>query len=58
MTYERRIKRWVVVRILPNLRHVDVARFYRFSDAEGYAQVLRQLNPQAQYQVMFDGEVA
>jgi hypothetical protein len=47
MAYERRIKRWVVVRILPSLRHVDVARFYRFSDAEGYAQVLRQLNPQA-----------
>ncbi len=37
MTYERRIKRWVVVQILPHLRHVDVARFYRFSDAEGYA---------------------
>ncbi|HEY9639214.1 MAG TPA: hypothetical protein V6C57_01955 [Coleofasciculaceae cyanobacterium] len=27
--YERRIKRWVVVRMLPNLRHVDVARFYK-----------------------------
>ncbi|MBW4660702.1 MAG: hypothetical protein KME15_18670 [Drouetiella hepatica Uher 2000/2452] len=55
MTYERRIKRWIVVRMLPNLRHVYVARFYRFSDAEGYAQVLRQLHPQARYEVMFDG---
>ena len=45
MTYECLIKRWIVVRILPSLRHVDVARFSRLSDAEGYAQVLRQLNP-------------
>jgi hypothetical protein len=54
MTYERRIKRWVVVRMLPNLQHVDVARFYKFSDAEGYAQVMRQIDRQARYEVMFD----
>jgi hypothetical protein len=55
MTYERRIKRWIVVRLLPNFQHVDIERFYKFSDAEGYAQTLQRLNPNAVYTVMFDG---
>lgn len=54
MTYERRLKRWVVVRLSPNLQHVDLARFYKFSDAKGYAQVLRRLDPVGRYEVMFE----
>lgn len=54
MTYERRIKRWIVVRLLPNLQHIDVGRFYKFSDAEGYMQTLRRLDPTSRYEVMFE----
>jgi hypothetical protein len=52
--YGDRIQRWVVVRLLPKMQRVDVARFYRFSDAEGYAQALRQLCPDDTFEVMFD----
>lgn len=54
MTYENRLKRWVVVRLLPDMRRIDVIRFYKYSDAEGHAQVLRQMNPGAEYVVVFD----
>ncbi|WP_416666207.1 hypothetical protein [Egbenema bharatensis] len=54
MTYGDRLRRWVVVRLLPKMQRVDVARFYHCSDAEGYVQVLRQLDPEHQYEVMFD----
>ncbi|MFM7425560.1 MAG: hypothetical protein ACKO7W_11295 [Elainella sp.] len=51
MAYERRLKRWAVVRLLPNFQPVDLARFYKFSDAEGYTQVLRRLDPGGRYEV-------
>jgi hypothetical protein len=36
------------------MQRIDVARFYQYSDAQGYAQILRQLDPAAQLVVMFD----
>lgn len=55
MTYGDRLrKRWVVVRLLPNLQRVDVAWFYNYSDAEGYAATMRQIAPTFPFQVMFD----
>jgi len=55
MPYGDRLrKRWVVVRLLPQMQRIDVARFYQYSDAQGYAQILRQLDPAAQLVVMFD----
>ncbi len=54
MTYGDRLQRWVVVRLLPNMQRVDVARFYKHTDAEGHAQALRQLNPTATYIIVFD----
>lgn len=54
MTYEAQLKRWVVVLLLPNLQRVDVARFCKCSDAEGHAQILRRMNPNQTYEVMFD----
>ncbi|HEY9657941.1 MAG TPA: hypothetical protein V6C65_05710 [Allocoleopsis sp.] len=57
MTYGDRLKRWVVVLLLPKMQRLDVARFHKASDAEGYAQVLRRINPDRTYTVMFDPEV-
>lgn len=54
MAYREQITPWVVVRLLPNFRHVDIARFYKLADAEAYAQILRQLSPAAKYTVMYD----
>lgn len=45
MTYGDRLKRWVVVLLLPKMQRVEVMRFYKYSDAEGHAQILRQMNP-------------
>jgi hypothetical protein len=36
MTYERRLKRWIVVRLSNPIRPAIVARFIKFSDATGY----------------------
>ncbi len=54
MAYREQITPWVVVRLLPNFRHIDVARFYKLADAEAYARILRQLNPTLKYTVMYD----
>ena len=54
MTYSDRLKRWVVVRLSPDFNHTDIARFYKFSDAENYVKILRQLQPKARFEVMFD----
>jgi hypothetical protein len=54
MTYGDFLKPWVVVWLRSKMQRTDVARFHHFSDAEGHAQVLRQLNPDRQYIVVFE----
>lgn len=54
MTYGNRLRRWIVVRLSPNLRHVDIARFHKYSDADGYKQILRCIDPTRRYEIMFD----
>ncbi|MBW4466222.1 MAG: hypothetical protein KME07_12410 [Pegethrix bostrychoides GSE-TBD4-15B] len=58
MSYREQLTPWIVVRLLPQMQHVILARFAKRSDADSYAQVLRQLAP-VQVVVMFDpGEPA
>ncbi|NJO41501.1 MAG: hypothetical protein HC769_15650 [Cyanobacteria bacterium CRU_2_1] len=58
MPYSDRLKRWIVVRLNPTMPHPShVARFVKFSDAEGHAQILRRLHPQAEFSVLFDPEM-
>jgi hypothetical protein len=40
--------------LLPQMQRVDIGWFYRYSDAEGYAKTLRQLDPQFQFEIVFD----
>lgn len=54
MTYGDRLRRWAVVRLLPNMQRVVVARFVKESDADGYATALRRLQPEAIVIVVFD----
>ncbi|MBW4694536.1 MAG: hypothetical protein KME27_22540 [Lyngbya sp. HA4199-MV5] len=54
MTYGDRLKRWAVVRLLANMQRVTVARFVKESDADGFAQALRRLEPHVKFIVVFD----
>ncbi|MEG4084942.1 hypothetical protein [Microcoleus sp. POL10_C6] len=45
---------WCIVRQLPNMQRLVVARFHRRGDAEGYLQILRRLLPQAKQAIVFD----
>lgn len=45
---------WCIVRQLPNMQRLVVARFYRRNDADGYIQVLRRLLPGVNHTIVFD----
>ncbi|MBD1887219.1 hypothetical protein [Microcoleus vaginatus] len=45
---------WCIVRQLPNMQRLVVARFHRRGDAEGYIQILRRLLPTAKHAIVFD----
>lgn len=54
MPYKDRLESWAVIRLLPKMQRVTVARRRTASDAEGYCQILRRLEPDAQFIVVFD----
>lgn len=54
MTYFDQLHPWCIVRLLPHCQTVTVARFRRRNAALDYRQILRQLIPQGQFEVMFD----
>lgn len=55
MTYrDRLLNRCAVVRLLPQMRRVEVGWFYHYSDADGYAKILRRLDPGSKFEVVFD----
>lgn len=56
MPYRDHLKRWLVVRLLPNMQRVVVARFRTESDADGYLKIVRRLTPDGQFLVVFDGD--
>jgi hypothetical protein len=53
MPYRDSLKRWVVVRFVSATDRSPVARFVKFSDAEGHAQALNRQHPTDRYLVMF-----
>lgn len=57
MTYRERLHPWCIIRLLPNLQRITVARFRRRNDAEQHLNVLRRLVPNAAYIVLFDTQV-
>lgn len=54
MPYKDRLNQWLIVRLLPNMQRITVAQFYNRSDAEGYMQIIRQLIPNAQFEIVFN----
>ncbi|MBD2021875.1 hypothetical protein H6F43_16970 [Leptolyngbya sp. FACHB-36] len=54
MTYSERLHHWAVVRLLPNMQRVVIARFRDRSDADGHQQFLQRHIPNATFIVLFD----
>lgn len=55
MPYSETLFPWCIILCLPNARTIVIERFRRRSDAEAYLKILRQIKPQANYSIMFDG---
>jgi hypothetical protein len=52
--YKERLNSWAIARLLPNNQRTIVARFRSRSDADGHVQCLRQIMPDASFEVVFD----
>ncbi|NEO38665.1 MAG: hypothetical protein F6J90_20945 [Moorea sp. SIOASIH] len=44
----------MIVRLLPKMQRVIVARFRKRSDAEGHLRALKRLMPDAKFIIIFD----
>lgn len=53
-TYHSRLHPWCVICLLPKMQRVVVARFRRRNPAEEHLRVLKRLNPNATYEIVFD----
>lgn len=56
MLYRDRLYPWCIIQLLPNARTLIVDRFRRRNDAEAHLKVLRRLQPDANYEIMFDAQ--
>jgi hypothetical protein len=54
MTYFDQLHPWCLMRLLPNLQNLVIARSRRSNDAEAHMRVLRQQVPTARYEIVFD----
>jgi hypothetical protein len=54
MTYLERLSPWCIVKLLPNMQRLVVARCRRRNDAEEHLRVLRRLLPGARFVIVFD----
>lgn len=56
MTYFEQLHPWCIVRPLPNLQRLIIARFRRRNDAEAHAKTLQRMIPNVTYIIVFDVE--
>lgn len=54
LSYKERLNNWAIARLLPNMQHTIIGRFRSRSDADGHLPCLRQLMPDAAFEVVFD----
>ena len=54
MSYSQRLHPWLVVRLLPKMQRMVVARFRNRSDAEGHLYALQRLMPDGKFIIIFD----
>ncbi|MBD2577159.1 hypothetical protein [Oscillatoria sp. FACHB-1406] len=53
LIYREKLQPWCIVRQLPKMQNIVVARFTRRNDAEEYLSVLRRLLPTAPHKIIF-----
>jgi len=58
MPYRERLNPWVLVRLLPNLQRVTVGQYRIRSDADGHLRIIRRLMPNAEFEVVFNPDLA
>ena len=54
MTYFNQLHPWCIIRPLPSLQSLVVARFRRRSDAQAHLQILQRMVAGATYEIIFD----
>ncbi len=54
MTYLERLSPWCVVKLLPNMQRLVVARCRRRNDAQEHLRILCRLLPSARFVIAFD----
>jgi hypothetical protein len=54
MHYKQRLEPWAVMRLLPNLQRITLARHRSPSNADHYCRALQRLEPQSEFCVVFD----
>lgn len=54
MSYKDQLSPWCIIRLLPDLQRITVARFRRRSQAEECLKTLQRMNPTCHYQIIFD----
>lgn len=53
-TYHQQLHPWCIVCCLPNAQPLIVTRLRRRNDAEAHLRILRQMNPDRSYEIVFD----
>jgi hypothetical protein len=56
MPYSDQLLPWVVYRLLPNFQRILLERFRKRNNAEDYARVLKQIQPQFDLVILFEIE--
>ncbi|KAM3107834.1 hypothetical protein [Phormidesmis sp. 146-33] len=54
MTYRDQLSPWCIIQKLANLQNIAVVRLRRRGEAEDYLKALTRLNPQGDYEIIFD----
>jgi hypothetical protein len=54
MSYKDKLTPWCIIRPVSNVQRRIVGRFRRRVDAEGHLKILKQLIPNAPFEIMFD----
>lgn len=54
MNYQEKLSPWTIVRVLPDLQKITVARFRRRGDAEGHLVILNRMMPLAEFAIEFE----
>ncbi len=55
MSYQQKLSPWTIVRVLPDLQKITVARFRRRNEAEGHLIILNRMMPLAEFAIVFEG---